>query len=269
MTRPLEGKVALVTGAARGIGRELALALGELGATVVVTARTDTLRPGLVGTIGETAAAIEAGGSDAMAVRTDLLDPADVEHLVEVVLERFGGVDILVNNAADTGDNVFRGFWVTSPDDWLAQVQLNLNVVFNLMKAFAPAMKERGAGFIANIGSLRDVAEMGEGVMPQPGGPGFRLGAAYPATKVALYTMTTLLGRELAADGIVAFTLQPGATLSETYIRNAERFGLDPSFGAPLDTSAKVLTAIVTSADPMQYAAQYIDAVTFMNAQAT
>ena len=121
-----------------------------------------------------------------MAVRTDLLDPADVEHLVDTVMARFGGVDILVNNAADTGDNVFRGFWVTSPDEWQAQVQLNLNVVFNLMKAFAPGMKERGTGFIANIGSLRDVAEMGEGVVPQPGGPGWRLGAAYPTTKVAV-----------------------------------------------------------------------------------
>jgi NAD(P)-dependent dehydrogenase (short-subunit alcohol dehydrogenase family) len=266
MTRPLEGKVALVTGAARGIGRELALELGGLGATVVVTARTDTPREGLVGTIGETAAAVEAVGSDALAVRTDLLDAADVANLVDTVMEKFGGVDILVNNAADTGDNVFRGFWATSPDDWQAQVQLNLNVVFNLMKAFAPVMKERGAGFIANIGSLRDVVEMGEGLMPEPDGPGVRLGAAYPATKVAVYTMTTLMGRELAGDGIVAFTLQPGATLSETFVRNAERFGYDPSYGAPLDTSAKVLAAIVTSADPMQYAGQYIDAVSFMTA---
>ena len=80
--------------------------------------------------------------------------------------------------------------------------------------------------------------------------------------------MTALVGRELAGDGIVAFTLQPGATVSETFVRNAERFGYDPASGVPLDTSAKVLAAIVTSADPMQYAAQYIDAVTFMNALA-
>lgn len=265
MSRPLEGKVALVTGAARGIGRELAVELGGLGADVVVTARTETPRgDDLVGTIGMTAAAVEAAGSRALPVRADLLDPDAVGQLADTVMKHFGRVDILVNNAADTGDNVFRGFWETSPEAWAAQVQLNLNVVFNMMKAFAPGMKERGGGFIVNVGSLRDVAELGEGVLPQPGGGRVRMGAAYPATKTAVYTLTTLVAKELAEDGIVAFTLQPGAAVSESFKHNASRFGFDPSMGIPLDTPARALAAILTSPQPMDYSARYIDAAPFL-----
>jgi NAD(P)-dependent dehydrogenase (short-subunit alcohol dehydrogenase family) len=265
MSRPLEQKVALVTGAARGIGRAIAVDLARLGADVVIAARTATPRDDdLSGTIGETAQLIEAAGSKALAVQADLNDPVAVRRLVETTIERFGGVDILVNNAADTSDNVFLGFWETSPEAWESQMQLNLNVMYVLMKAFAPGMRERGGGFIVNLGSLREVPEG----LATPGGGAtgaVHLGAAYPTSKVAIYTMTTLLAQELANDNIVAFTLNPGAAVTESFKHNANRFGFDPSIGTSVDLPVQALASIVTSTEPMQYAARYIDAVKFVS----
>jgi NAD(P)-dependent dehydrogenase (short-subunit alcohol dehydrogenase family) len=96
----LEGRVALVTGASRGIGRETALELARRGADVVVAARTVEPRSKLPGTIGETVAAIEGLGRRALAVRTDMANPSDIEALAEQALETFGRVDVLVNKAA-------------------------------------------------------------------------------------------------------------------------------------------------------------------------
>lgn len=107
--RPLQGKVALITGASRGIGHAIAVELARLGADVALTARTVEPRgDGLTGTIGETAAAVEAAGSTALAIAGDLSRQADRERIVTETLAAFGHVNILVNNAADTGDNVFR-----------------------------------------------------------------------------------------------------------------------------------------------------------------
>ena len=254
--RPLEGKVALVTGAARGIGKALALELGRLGADVVVTARTVTPRgDDLVGTVGETVADLEAAGARGLAVGADLLDPEDVRRLVDTTLHEFGGVDILVNNAADTSDNVFRGFWETTPEMWVSQIQLNLNVMYALIHAFAPGMKERGGGFVVNLGSLREVPEGLEHALQLP------LGAAYPTSKVAVLAMSTLLASELAKDGIVVFTLAPGPAVTESFVHNATKFGFDPSFGTPVELPVRAVSKILTASDPMRYAARYIDAV--------
>src|SRR5262249_13725077 len=131
MEGKLAGKVALVTGGSRGVGKAVAIELAALGADVAVTARTVTPRSDdLVGTVRETAAAIEAHGVRSLAVGADLLEPKGVDQVVTSVLDAFGRVDILVNNAADTGNNVFHDFWDTTPDEWAAQIQLNLNVYY-------------------------------------------------------------------------------------------------------------------------------------------
>jgi len=265
--RKLDGKVALVTGAARGIGRAVAEELAQLGADVAVTARTVQPRgDDLAGTIGETARAIEEAGSKALAIGADLLAPDGVATVVSQVLGTFGRVDILVNNAADTGDNVFRGFWETPPEAWAAQVQLNLNAMYALMWAFAPAMKANGGGLIVNLGSMKEVPE---GL--QPGGRRVggvaRLGAAYPTTKVAIFAMSTLLAQELAEDGIVVLTLNPGGAATESYHHNARRFGWDASIATPVAMPAKTVGFLATCDDPMAYAGRYVDAVTFSQEQ--
>ena len=258
MEKPLNGKVALVTGAARGVGKALAVELARLGADVIVTARTAVPRSDdLVGTIGETAASIEAAGSKALAVQADLLVPGDVSKLIDTALSHFSHVDILVNNVADTSDNVFRGFWETSPESWAAQMQLNVNVMYELMKAFVPGMKEHGGGIIVNIGSAREAVE---GLQPAGVVP---LGSTYPTTKIAIFAMTTLLAQELAKDNVVACTLTPGPALTESFKHNAAKFGFDEGFATPVELPVLALREIVTSPDPMQYAARFIDSLSF------
>lgn len=261
--RPLQGKVALVTGASRGIGHAIAVELASLGADVVVTARTVTPRDDdLTGTIHETAAAIESTGSKALAIAGDLSSPADRERIVDEAIAAFGRIDILVNNAADTGDNVFRGFWETTPEEWAGQIDLNLNTMYSLMKACAPSMRDNGGGLVVNLGSMRDIPEgltgMGGKITDD-----IRLGAAYPTSKVAIFAMSTLLAQELAEDGIVVVTMNPGGAATESFRHNARRFGWDPEWGTPVWMPAKTVGYLAKCDDPMSYAATYIDAVAF------
>lgn len=261
--RPLAGKVALVTGASRGIGRAIAVELAQLGADIALTARTVDYRGGdLTGTIGETAADVEAVGSVALAIPGDLSRPAERERIVEEVLAGFGRVDILVNNAADTGDSVFRGFWDTSAEEWTAQIDLNLNAMYSLMKACAPSMRDNGGGLIVNLGSMRAIPEGIDGGGGQLA-DGVYLGAAYPTSKVAIFTMSTLVAQELAKHGIVVLTMNPGGAATESFKRNARRFGWDPALGTPVWMPAKTVGHIAISDDPMAWAATFVDAVAF------
>ena len=259
----LQGKVAVVTGGSWGIGRAIAVELAELGADVTVTARTVEPRSDdLTGTIYETAAAIEACGVKALPLAADLSSPDDRDRFVREVLSQCGRVDILVNNAADTGDNVFRGFWDTSPEAWAAQLDLNLNAMYSLMKGFAPRMRDNGGGLIVNLGSMRAIPEGLGGGGGRISGD-VRLGAAYPTSKVAIFTMSTLVAQELAEDNIVVLTMNPGGAATESYIHNARRFGWDPSIATPVWMPAKTVGYLATCTDPMAYAATFVDAVTF------
>ncbi len=113
VTTTLAGKVAVVTGASRGIGKQTCLALAELGASLVLASRTEEPRPRTPGTLNDTADAIRAAGGDALVVKTDLAEQADLERLISVDLERHGHVDILVNNAAYT---VGKALWAHVPE---------------------------------------------------------------------------------------------------------------------------------------------------------
>jgi len=262
----LKGKVAVVTGASRGVGAAIALELAELGASVAVTARTVESRgDDLTGTVHETAAAIEAAGSKALAIGADLLLDEDIDRIISTVLQTFGRADILVNNAADTGDNVFRGFAETSAASWNAQLKLNVGGYYALMKGFAPSMKANGGGLIINIGSMETVPS--SGVVPGGGGMlpgGLRLGAAYPTTKVAIAAMSTLLAQELSEDNIVCLCMTPGGAKTEMHVHHAKRLGWDAdSTTTPVAMPAKTAGYLATCADPMQYAGTFVNSVAF------
>jgi 3-oxoacyl-[acyl-carrier protein] reductase len=267
MGQPLSGKVALVTGASRGIGHAIAVELARLGADVAVTARTVTPRDDdLTGTIHETADAVERAGAKALAIGADLQRPEERARVVDEVLAAFGRVDVLVNNAADTGDNVFRGFWETTPEEWAAQIDLNLNAMYALMRSCAPSMRDNGGGLIVNLGSMRDIPEglngMGGRINDE-----VRLGAAYPTSKVAILAMSTLVAQELAEHDISVVTMNPGGAATESFVHNAKRFGWDPAWGTPVAIPAKTVGYLATCADPMAHTATYVDAVTFVQEQ--
>jgi 3-oxoacyl-[acyl-carrier protein] reductase len=145
MTRPsLEGRVAIVTGSSRGIGRAIAERLAAEGARIVVT---------YVSNEREATAVVDAigrGGSEAIAVAVDVSRRDEVDELVRTALDRFGRIDILVNNA---GVHVAKGVLETTEDDWDRTIDVNLKGAYLCSKAVAPVMLEQGTGTIINISS--------------------------------------------------------------------------------------------------------------------
>ncbi len=184
----LSNKVALVTGASRGIGRAIALALGRNGAPVVVNYR------GQQQAADEVVTAIQGAGGTALAVQGDVAQAADVERLLKTTLDTYGRVDILVNNAGITRDNLLLRM---KDDEWDAVISTNLRGVYLLTKAvLRPMMKARG-GRIINITS----------VVGLTGNAGQ---ANYAAAKAGLIGFTKSVAREMASRGITANAVAPG-----------------------------------------------------------
>ncbi|MEO7248267.1 MAG: SDR family NAD(P)-dependent oxidoreductase, partial [Novosphingobium sp.] len=135
----LAGKVVIITGASRGVGKQAALDFARRGANVVLAARTVETDSALPGTLGETLKEIEAAGGQAIAVATDLASEAALKALVQAAVDRFGGVDILVNNAAATAGPIWSTrFLDLSREDWLYQFDVNVHAPFTLIQLVVP-----------------------------------------------------------------------------------------------------------------------------------
>jgi len=202
----LTGKVAIVSGASRGIGRGLALGLAQAGAAVVCSARTTTDRPndlGLPGTIEETVDAIRAVGGDALAVRCDIGVADDITALVDATISRYGRLDVLVNNAMAPTRGLFPE---TTEDMWDESMRINVRSLFLTAQAVVPPMREQGAGSIINISS--GAADPYITGMP----PGY---VTYSVAKAALERFSTALAGELADVGVAVNALRPGAVKTE------------------------------------------------------
>ena len=243
--------MAVVTGASRGIGRATAVELGELGASVVVAARTADPRDDIPGTIGETVQAIEAVGGRALAVQADLLVPTDIERLAREAVSSFGPVDLLVNNAAYIGDVLFETVWEMSVDDWRKMMELNVNAIFALTKAFAPQMRERGGGLIVNVSSTAGTRPPQGVPLPLPGQGG--VAAAYATSKAAVNQMTSYLSNELRQVGVSMVAIDPGMTRTERAEILAAGQGFDLSAAQPMTVTAKAIGWLATHDDPLTY----------------
>ena len=195
----LANKVAIVTGASRGLGKAIALALAEEGADVVVAARTVTEGGPLPGTINQTAAEIEALGRHSLAVRTSVSSEQEVEQMVAETIDRFGRVDILVNNAG-------IGFYGTLPQytvkRWDLVLSVNLRGTFLCTKAVLPSMMELGSGSIINLSSV-----LARSLRSGLGGS-----IAYGVSKAAIERFTRGLAVELRPHNIAVNALCPSYT---------------------------------------------------------
>lgn len=171
----VDGRVAVVTGAGRGIGRGISIALAEAGAHVVLASRREN-------TLQEVASIVEHNGGRALVVPTDVLVPEQLDRLVERALSEFGGVDFLVNNAGGT----LPGPALQCTDDELNKAfHFNVTTALHMSRALAPSMAERGHGAIVNITSgLSHLVENGF--------------VAYGTAKAAMSHMTRLLAHEWA-----------------------------------------------------------------------
>jgi NAD(P)-dependent dehydrogenase (short-subunit alcohol dehydrogenase family) len=205
----LRDQVAIVTGASRGIGKGLAVGLARAGATVVCAARTVQESPdGLPGTVHTTVADIEREGGSALGVRCDIGVVSDVHAMVGVTLERFGRVDILVNNAMAPTRGLFDE---TSLDMWDESMTTNVRSLFTTTKAVVPPMTSGGGGSIINVSSgAADHAASAS--LPA----GF---AVYSVAKAALERFSTSMAVELTPKGIAVNALRPGAVKTEMATR--------------------------------------------------
>ncbi len=188
MTQALEGRVAMVTGASRGIGAAIALAFGGQGARVAVHYHQSAERAAGV------ARAIEGAGGDALTVRADVTNVGAVQVMVEATLARFGRIDILVNNAGILNRRLLHEM----PDDiWDGMIATNLKSVFLCTRAVLPHMLARGSGKIINLGS-------------SIGQKGLTGHAHYAAAKGGIIAFTRALAREVGPKGIHVNAIAPG-----------------------------------------------------------
>jgi NAD(P)-dependent dehydrogenase (short-subunit alcohol dehydrogenase family) len=217
-------KVALVTGASRGIGRETSLAFARAGYDVAITGRTvregqGTILPrsregggpiAVPGSLETSSAEIEACGVRVLAVPMDLLDRAGVIAVARTVLETWGRVDVLVNNAyAQTAGNMDRILDVDL-DDAEAMVQGNYLNQLALIQAIVPSMVERGSGVVINVVSGSATTDP-----PAPPGEG-GWGVSYAASKAAFGRLAGSLNAEFRGRGVRAFNLSPGFVITES-----------------------------------------------------
>jgi NAD(P)-dependent dehydrogenase (short-subunit alcohol dehydrogenase family) len=183
----LQGRVAVITGASRGLGRAMALALAGAGAGVALAARDQDK-------LNETATAVRALGAHAETYLADVTDETQVEQLRQKVIADFQGCDILINNA---GINLRKNLVEFTLDEWQRVMNTNLTSVFLMCRAFVPHMKGKGYGRILNMTSIMSHVSL----------PGR---TAYSSSKTALLGLTRALALELAGEGITVNGISPG-----------------------------------------------------------
>jgi NAD(P)-dependent dehydrogenase (short-subunit alcohol dehydrogenase family) len=194
-TQKLEGRTALITGASKGLGKAIALALAEAGARVALAARSVEL-------LNETAEAARRLGAEAAVFPTDLREEAQVLRLEEAVTSQLGRIQILVNNA---GMNIRKPVTDFTMAEWREVMDTNVDSVFLMCRSFVPQMRGQGYGRIINLTSI----------MSHVGLPGR---TAYAASKSALLGFTRALALELAPEQITVNGLSPGPVATEMNI---------------------------------------------------
>ncbi|SJL82467.1 3-oxoacyl-[acyl-carrier-protein] reductase FabG [Vibrio palustris] len=180
----LEGKVALVTGASRGIGKAIAELLVERGATVIGTATSENGAQSIDAYLGD----------NGKGLALNVTDPASIDAVLKNIADEFGGVDILVNNAGITRDNLLMRM---KDDEWTDILDTNLTSIFRMSKAVLRGMMKKRHGRIINIGSV--VGTMGNAGQ-----------ANYAAAKAGVIGFTKSMAREVASRGVTVNTVAPG-----------------------------------------------------------
>jgi len=242
----LKGTVALVTGSSRGIGKGIALALGEAGATVYVTGRSTREHPGaLPGTIEDTAQQVSERGGLGIPVRADFHIDTQIEALFARVLLEQGRIDVLVNNAFATPamDALWGGgrFWEIPLALWDDMLSVGLRSHYVAARLAARAMVARSKGVIINVGS--PAAVTGKSARS-------RVALPYSVGKAALYRLSSDMAVELADRGVAVIEVWPPATKIEAVLAEPERFGDLSAWKEPVYTG-RVLAALLETGDAL------------------
>ena len=188
MTESFENKIVLITGASRGIGKQLALTFAKKGARVIINYVKETTQA------EEVVNEIKTLGQESIAIRADVTDYKQVEHMVQEILQRYGKIDVLINNAGTFKDSLIRNM---EKDVWNEIIDVNLNGVYNCTRAVINNMRERKSGKIINITSVQ--GQIGT------------IGASnYVAAKAGVIGFTKAVAREVARSGITVNAVSLG-----------------------------------------------------------
>jgi NAD(P)-dependent dehydrogenase (short-subunit alcohol dehydrogenase family) len=254
-------KVAFITGASRGIGRGCALELAKRGFDLVLTASTvtgterlehsSTVRKSstapLPGSLEQTAAEVRALGATALVAKLDLARREDWPVAVAAAVDRFGRIDVLVNNGRYVGPGHMDAFEDT-PVELIEQMMLcNVIAPLHLIKLCLPIMKRQGGGIVINITS-----SAGERETPAPIGQG-GWGLGYSLSKAAFNRMVPGLAKELRAYDVAVIGLMPGFVGTERMAAELGEFGFDASKALPVENPGRVCAMLATAKDPLYF----------------
>lgn len=253
MASETDRKVALITGASRGIGRVCAQHLARAGYDVAITARTvhegetrehsSTLKKSntkpLPGSLASTAALVEAEGTRAMMVPADLMDPVSLGACVATVLARWGRVDVVVHNGRYIGPGHMDRFVDTPVDLIEKQIYANAIAPLHINKMVLPGMIERGSGTLISISSASGYADP----TLAPGDGGWGLG--YGMSKACFHRVAGHLATELAGTGVRCYNVQPNLIATERIAADMAEFGIENN-GAPADVIGVVVRWLLT-----------------------
>ena len=261
---------ALVTGATRGIGKAIACELAAAGFDVAFTGRTRREGEGceeddagrttpLPGSLETTRALVEAAGVRALPLVLDLLDPRAVDAVAGEIRQRFGGLDLLVNNAMYEQGR-YTNAWIkdTPMEEWARKIQANFLAPLALVKAFLPGMIEAGHGVVINLSTRHNYTR--QGGPPGRGGAG----VSYNCSKAALGKLADGLAAEHGRDGVLAFDLDPGPVWTERGERQHERIGYPRAIFCPIEVPARAVRWLATDPEAARYNGQHFMAQEFV-----
>lgn len=253
----MTAKVALITGASRGIGKATALAFADAGFDVAITARTlvegerhehsSTVKSSdtsvMPGSLATTAKLIEERGQRALPIRMDLLDLETITPVAEQTQQHFGHIDVLINNALYTGPGVMDHFLDLPLEIMDRMFRANVLAQLQLIQAVLPAMLKRGEGVIINVTTAACMTDP-----PAPAGEG-GWGFAYSASKAAFHRLAGVLRQEHANSGVNFYNLEPGFVNTEMMEIQHRGNGFEGPTGAPVTVPAAVMLWLATSAE--------------------
>lgn len=260
----------LVTGGTRGIGKAICREFARAGFDVAFTGRTLHEGDGreqdehgnatpLPGSLEATVSEVEAFGARALPVQLDLLDAASIDRGAARVLEEWGGVDVLVNNAMyEMGQ--YTNAWIkdTPMEEFAAKVQANFLAPIALVKHCLPGMLERGAGRVINLSTRHNYQK--QGGPPGAGGAG----VSYNCSKAACGKIADGLAAEHGRDGILSFDLDPGPVMTERFHTQGHRLGYPKELFCPVEVPAMAALWLATEEEATAFNGQHFMAQEFV-----